>query len=83
MDRIDQLLKKLKDNSQNSFLYNANKLNYNTKLFFSKHTTLTYCSKRILISLLCLFIGISAIFLLTRSALNTEGLLSEAAEKQG
>jgi len=80
---INQSIKKLQKNTSNRFLYGIQTFGHKTSSYFKRHHTLSYVLKRILISLVCLFIGVSIIFLLVRQTLDEESLLPDAAEKYG
>jgi hypothetical protein len=63
---LSSVLLSLKENSisrTNFILKNSLK---QTTSFFSNHSTLSYCLKRISISLACLAIGLTLIFILVR-----------------
>jgi len=80
---LKNTLTKLKKNTNNGFAYGLSNSWYSFRDFFNRHLTLKYCLKRIFISLICLFIGFSIIFLLIRKTTNDEAFLPAAAEKLG
>jgi preprotein translocase subunit SecG len=83
---LQDILANLQKNTPNKLVYSSKLSSLHTKEFFTKHSTFSYSLKRILISLICLFIGITLIFLLVRYSLEKMGInafMPEASDKAG